>query len=53
MLIGSIGTGIVPPEYSGIAERFGVFAAAGFSAVPDARLFRGFKGIFCWCWLSF
>ena len=27
MLVGSIGTGVAPPEYFGIVERFSVFAA--------------------------
>ena len=44
MMAGSIGTGIVPPEYFGIAERFSVFAAVGFNAVLGWYLFQGFKG---------
>ncbi len=44
MMVGSIGTGIVPPQYFGIAERFSVFAAAGFNAVLGMYLFHGFKG---------
>ena len=43
MMVGSIGTGIVPPEYFGIAERFSVFAAVGFNAVLGVYLFHGFK----------
>ena len=43
MMVGSIGTGIVPPEYFGIAERFSVFAAAGFNAVLGMYLFHGFE----------
>ena len=43
MLIGSVGTGIVPPQYFGIAERFSVFSAVGFNAVLGMYLFRGFK----------
>ncbi|MBQ7183635.1 MAG: DUF998 domain-containing protein [Clostridia bacterium] len=43
MLIGSVGTGIVPAEYFGIAERSGVFAAVGFNAVLGVYLFHGFK----------
>ena len=43
MMIGSIGTGIVPPQYFGIVERFSVFAAVGFNAVLGAYLFHGFK----------
>lgn len=44
MMAGSIGTGIVPPAYFGIAERFSVFAAVGFNAVLGMYLFHGFKG---------
>ena len=40
MFIGSAGTGIVPPEYFGIVERFSVFAAVGFNAVLGWFLFR-------------
>ena len=42
MLIGSVGTGIVPPEYFGVVERFSVFAAVGFNAVLGWHLFCGF-----------
>ena len=42
MFIGSAGTGIVPPEYFGIVERFSVFAAVGFNAVLGWYLFEGF-----------
>lgn len=42
MFIGSVGTGIVPPEYFGIVERFSVFAAVGFTAVLGMYLFSGF-----------
>ena len=42
MMIGSIGTGVVPPHYFGIVERFSVFAAVGFNAVLGAYLFMGF-----------
>ena len=42
MLLGSVGTGVVPPEYFGVAERFSVFAAVGFNAVLGWYLFRGF-----------
>ena len=45
MLVGSIGTGVVPPEYFGIVERFSVFAAVGFNAVLGWVLFEGFKGM--------
>lgn len=44
MMVGSIGTGIVPPQYFGIVERFSVFAAVGFNAVLGMYLFHGFKG---------
>jgi hypothetical protein len=42
---GSIGTGVVPPQYFGIVERFSVFAAVGFNAVLGWYLFHGFKGV--------
>ena len=42
MLLGSVGTSVVPPEYFGVAERFSVFAAVGFNAVLGWYLFRGF-----------
>ena len=41
MLVGSIGTGVAPPEYFGIVERFSVFAAVGFNAVLGWYLFSG------------
>lgn len=41
MLLGAIGTGIVPGEYFGIPERFSVFAATGFNAVLGMYLFNG------------
>ena len=44
MMIGSIGAGVVPPQYFGIVERFSVFAAVGFNAVLGVYLFHGFKG---------
>ena len=44
MMIGSIGTGIAPPEFFGIVERFSVFAAVGFNAVLGLYLFNGFSG---------
>ena len=40
MLIGAIGTNIVPKEYFGIVERFSVFAAVGFNAVLGIELYR-------------
>ncbi len=45
MMIGSIGTGAVPPQYFGIVERFSVFAAVGFNAVLGLCLFNGFGNI--------
>ncbi len=42
MLVGSVGTGIVPPEYFGVAERFSVFGAVGFNATLGWNLFCGF-----------
>ncbi len=42
MLVGSVGTGIVPPDYFGVAERFSVFAAVGFNAVLGWHLFCAF-----------
>ena len=45
MLVGSIGTGVAPPEYFGIVERFSVFAAVGFNAVLGWYLFNGFRSI--------
>lgn len=44
MIAGAAGVGIVPKEYFGIAERFSLFAAAGFNAVLGIYLFRGFPG---------
>lgn len=43
MFIGSAGTGLVPPEYFGIVERFSVFAAVGFNAVLGWYLCKGFR----------
>ena len=43
MMIGSIGTGVAPPQYFGIVERFSVFAAVGFNAVLGMYLFAGFN----------
>ena len=45
MLVGSIGTGVVPTQYFGIVERFSVFAAVGFNAVLGWYLFNGFRSI--------
>ena len=42
MFAGAVGTGVVPPAYFGIPERFSVFAATGFNAVLGLYLFRGF-----------
>ena len=43
MLVGAVGQKLVPPAYFGIAERFSVFAAVGFTAVLGLYLFSGFK----------
>lgn len=42
MCAGAVGTGVVPPQYFGIVERFSVFAATGFNAVLGVYLFLGF-----------
>ncbi|QAA32168.1 DUF998 domain-containing protein [Clostridium manihotivorum] len=41
MLIGGVGTAVVPKAYFGVVERFSVFAASGFQAVLGIYLFRG------------
>ena len=43
MLLGSVGTGVVPPQYFGVAERFSVFAAVWFNAVLGFYLYAGFR----------
>ena len=43
MMIGGVGSGLVPREYFGIPERFSVFAAVGFNAVLGVYLFKGFS----------
>lgn len=43
MLVGAIGTNVVPKEYFGIPERFSVFAATIFNAILGIYLFFGFK----------
>lgn len=40
MMLGAIGTNVVPKEYFGIPERFSVFAATGFNAVLGWYLFQ-------------
>lgn len=45
MLIGAIGTGIVPSKYFGIVERFSVFSVAIFNAILGIYLFLGFGHI--------
>lgn len=45
MLIGAIGTGIVPGKYFGIVERFSVFSVAIFNAILGIYLFLGFGNI--------
>lgn len=47
MLMGAVGTNVVPPEFFGIPERFSVFAATGFNAVLGIYLFRGFENNDC------
>lgn len=42
MMIGAIGTNIVPREYFGVVERFGTFAAVGFNAALGIYLYAGF-----------
>lgn len=39
MLVGAIGTNIVPEAYFGIVERFSVFAATGFNAALGIHLY--------------
>lgn len=39
MLIGAMGTNLVPPAYFGVVERFSVFAATGFNAALGIHLF--------------
>lgn len=39
MLVGAMGTKLVPTEYFGIIERFSVFAATGFNAALGVHLF--------------
>ena len=43
MMIGGVGSGLVPREYFGIPERFSVFSAVGFNAVLGVYLFKEFK----------
>ncbi len=43
MFASAIGSAAVPKAYFGIAERFSVFAAVGFTAFLGLCLFRGFK----------
>lgn len=43
MMLGAIGTNVVPRAYFGIPERFSVFAATGFHTVLGVYLFRGFE----------
>lgn len=39
MLLGAVGTGLLPAEYFGIPERLSVFSASGFTAVLGMHLF--------------
>lgn len=41
MLLGAVGTGVLPASCFGIPERFSVFSAVGFQAVLGIYLFRG------------
>ncbi len=42
MFAGAVGSGALPTAYFGVAERFSVFAATGFTAVLGYELFIGF-----------
>jgi len=44
MLLGAVGTGVLPSEYFGVPERFSVFSASGFNAVMGIYLFMGKLG---------
>lgn len=44
MFAGAVGTKAVPKAYFGVAERFSVFAAVGFTAFLGVCLFKGFNG---------
>lgn len=39
MLVGALGMNMVPKAYFGVVERFSVFAATGFNAVPGIHLY--------------
>lgn len=41
MLIGPIGTGLLPPSVFGLFERFSTFSAVIFNAVLGMYLFKG------------
>ena len=43
MMLGALGTNILPAAYFGIPERFIVFAATGFNAVLGLGLYRGLE----------
>lgn len=43
MMIGGVGSGLVPREYFGIPERFSVFSAVGFNAVLGVYLYKEFN----------
>ena len=45
MMIGAVGTAVLPQDYFGIPERFSVFAASGFTAVLGIYLNMGWRGI--------
>lgn len=42
MMLGAVGTGVLPLSLFGIPERFSVFSAAGFTAVLGIYLWNGF-----------
>lgn len=42
MLVGAIGTAVVPSDYFGIPERFSVFSVTGFNAILGLYLFNSF-----------
>ena len=39
MLVGAVGTKLVPAQYFGVVERFSVFAATGFNAALGIHLY--------------
>ena len=45
MMIGGVGTGVVPKEIFGVFQRFSNFSAVGFNAVLGVYLFKGFNNL--------